>query len=315
MREEPAAPTAPMLIHVGLHKCASTWLQNMIFSRPDLGFVSPWGAMSHMAVTEFVTVDPLDFDARETAAKFHAAEIPEASTKPHLLRVLSHEALSSRPHHGHYYAPLVADRLNQVFPGARLLLLFREQVGIIHSLYGEHIRNGGRNRLDEFIGHGDEPPGWSPICKLSFFRYDRLIAMYEGVFGAENVLALPMEMLRTDPEGLTKRIFRFAGLPDAPVETEKVANRGWGGLTVEAVRRSNGLVRKNPLGGPSGALYDARQWIAWRADRLVPAALNDRRRKAQRDFIKTRVADFYRQSNQALSQSLGIDLKSLGYDC
>ena len=176
----------------------------MIFSRPDLGFASPW-ATSHMAVTEFVTVDPLDFDPLKTAARFHAAEAQGPFKSASLLRVLSHEALSSRPHHGQYYAPLVAERLKRVFPRAKLLMLFREQVGIIHSLYGEHIRNGGRNRLEEFIGTGNEPPGWSPICRLSFFRYDRLVTMYKGVFGAENVLALPMEMLRSDPRELLHR--------------------------------------------------------------------------------------------------------------
>lgn len=229
--------------------------------------------------------------------------------------VLSHEALSSRPHHGSYHAPLVAARLKQVFPSARLFFVFREQVAIIQSLYGEHVRNGGRNRLEEFLGRGDEPPGWSPLCKLSFFHYDRLIAMYEEIFGKTNVLALPMELLRTDPGTFTTLILRFAGLPEMPVSTSRIANRGWGAFTVEMVRRSNGIVRKNPLGGPSGVTYDTRQWLAWRADRVVPTMLNERYSKSQKKFIARRVGDTFHASNRALSQSLGIDLKSLGYAC
>lgn len=306
---------APILIHVGLHKCASTWLQNTLFSRDDLGFVAPWGTMSHSAVTEFVTVDPLDFDPGTAARNLRNAADAKTIEHGRGIRILSHEALSSRPHHGQYYAPTVAERLHRVFPTAKILLVFREQSSIIQSLYGEHVRNGGRNRLTEFVGNGKEPPGWSPLCRLPFFRYDRLIAMYAELFGAENVLALPMEMLRADSETFMSRIFRFAGLPPAAVETDRVANRGWSVLTIEAVRRSNGIVRKNPLGDSSGRLYAARQFIASRADRVIPAKLQAAWGASQKEAIRDRIAGYFQESNLRVSQMTGFDLQALGYDC
>src|SRR6056297_310421 len=92
------------LLHVGLHKCGSTWLQRHLFNNSKLGFASRWGGLAHIAVTEFVAIDPLAFDSSLVRARLaEAANLPE-SIQNHTL-VLSHEALSSRPHHGSYYAP------------------------------------------------------------------------------------------------------------------------------------------------------------------------------------------------------------------
>ena len=117
----------------------------------------PLGEISHMAVTEFVDVDPMCFDASATRRKYDDAltGVQQDSN----IAIVSHETLSSRPHHGKYYAPFVTQRLKDVFPKARLLLIFREQSRIIYSLYGEYVRNGGRNTFAKFLGTGAEPPG------------------------------------------------------------------------------------------------------------------------------------------------------------
>lgn len=299
-----------VVVHVGLHKCGSTWLQKSIFSREDYGIYAPWGDMSHMAVTEFVDVDPLCFNAAATRRKYNTSL---AGTQQGNIAVISHEALSSRPHHGKYYAPLVAQRLKDVFPKAKLLLIFREQSRIIYSLYGEYVRNGGRNTFAEFLGTGAEPPGWAPLCKLSFFEYDRLIRMYQDVFGTKNVLALPLELLKSDPDSFSGRIFKFMDLPAHPVESEIPTNQGWGAVTVELYRATNGLVRSNPLGPQSSRAFKARQFIAWKLDRIIPDAWNTPLEQRRRAFLKNRIGTTFSDSNARLSDMLDLDLKPLGY--
>jgi hypothetical protein len=300
-----------VIVHVGLHKCGSTWLQKSIFSREDYGLCTPWGEMSHMAVTEFVDVDPMCFDASATRRKYDDAltGVQQDSN----IAIVSHEALSSRPHHGKYYAPLVAQRLKDVFPKARLLLIFREQSRIIYSLYGEHVTNGGRHTFAEFLGTGAEPPGWTPLCKLSFFEYDRLIGMYRDVFGAENVLALPLELLKSQPDVFSGQIFDFMGLPAHPIESESRINQGWGAVTVELYRATNGLVRSNPLGPQSSRAFKARQFIAWKLDRIIPDAWNTPLEQRRRAFLKNRIGTTFSDSNARLSDMLDLDLKPLGY--
>lgn len=305
--------TPDILIHVGLHKCGSTWLQKNVFSRVDYGVCTPWGDMAHMAVTEFVDVDPLCFDAAVVRAQFDESLAALGRAGADKVAVVSHEALSSRPHHGKYYAPEAAKRLRDTFPGAKVLVIFREQAAIIYSLYGEYVRNGGQYSFDEFIGTGQERPGWASLCKLSFFEYDRLVAMYQDMFGTENVLALPLELMRADPQAFSAEIFGFLGLASHAPDTAERSNKGWGALTVELYRLTNGLIRKNPLGGAHSRRYRARQFIAWRIDRVLPRRWNtalERRRKAR---LQARIAGVFEASNQRLSQMLGRDLGGLGY--
>jgi hypothetical protein len=300
------------LIHVGLHKCASTWLQNILFSDPETGFAAPWGSMSHRAVTEFVTVDPLVFDADQTRRRFAEAADLAVPVEGKSI-VISHEALSSRPHQGRYYAPSVADRMKAVFPKARILFIFREQRNILYSLYGEHIRNGFQSTLEEFLGTGQEPPGWTSTIQLSFFEYDRLLKMYQAVFGADRVLALPMELLKSDPELFTNRIFDFAGLPTRTVETRNVVYKSWSPLTTSVYRRTNGVIRKSALGGKAPFAFRARAALIRKFDRLVPESISTAREASMRSFIDNRTGTFFAESNQRLAKELQIDLARLGY--
>lgn len=307
----PEPLTASVLLHVGLHKCASTWLQKTIFSDEVLGFFAPLGGMAAMAVTEFVTVDPLMFDAAQARSRLQ--EAVSTLHRDGLVTVISHEALSSRPHHGRYYAPIVARRLHEVFPDARLLMVFREQVSMISALHVEHVRNGGMHSLAEFIGTGQEPPGWEALCKLSFFHFDRLLAAYEAEFGKDRVLALPLEMLRYEPEAFLARLFGFVGLPVVPVPSGQRANPTWAPTATEACRLANRLVRRNPLGPRQPASYRLAQRFVRAVDALTPAALASRMEAGRRHRIAARLGAEYAESNRRLAAALDLPLADYGY--
>ena len=148
---------------------------------------------------------------------------------------------------------------------------------------------------------------------MSFFEYDRLVAMYREMFGADNVLAMPLELLRADPAQFSARLFGFLDLPNPEPDTETKTNAGWGALTVELYRLTNGVVRKNPLGGETSRRYRARQFVAWRIDRVIPKAWNKAVERRKRAALAARVGDYYAASNVRLSKMLEIDLAALGY--
>lgn len=300
------------LLHVGLHKCGSTWLQQNMFDNAKIGFVSPWGKLPGIAVTEFVAIDPLAFDGAAVRARLDAAAKLPAGSKNQTL-VLSHEALSSRPHHGSYYATEVAARLHKAFPDARVLVIFREQVSLIHSLYGEHLRNGGRLTLREFIGTGNEPPGFTGLCQLTFFCFDRLIEMYRATFGEANVLALPLEMLPTEPTRFVEDICSFGGGTYCELPTAEKVNTAWGPVTYEALRLSNAIVRGNRLRLQAGGIFNARRHALKLIDTLLPRSVQSSIRKKQRAAIERRTAGLFGQSNARLSKMVGLDLREYCY--
>ncbi|HED53163.1 MAG TPA: hypothetical protein ENJ00_03060 [Phycisphaerales bacterium] len=306
---------APLIIHVGLHKTGTTWLQNRVFTNNDLGFHSPWGPMASPAVAEFMLVDPLAFDAKATHERL-APDITAARDRG-LIPVLSHEGLSSRPVRGTYYAPTVAKRLADVFPEARIIIGIREQKGMILSLYRQFVRNGGTYSLTQFIGTGNEPPGWSPLCRLDFFHYDRFVRLYQDLFGEDNVLVLPLELLRDDEPDYLRKILAFAG-SDAPPDAlgqAGASNVGWGGCTLGLYRCLSRFAVRNPLGPKQPWPVRWSQRICYKLDAIIPRSMHKKVEARWKATIADRVADRFAPSNARLAAMTGLNLKELGYPC
>ncbi|TVQ49557.1 MAG: hypothetical protein EA365_00325 [Gloeocapsa sp. DLM2.Bin57] len=138
-----------LLIHIGYPKTASTFLQTVIFNNEENGFVSPWGTQAAIAIEEFVLTNPFLFDPEYTRQKLmpdiHKAE------KEGLIPVLSNEGLVSLNIHSYknYMADCIANRINQAFPDAKILIMIREQKSMIYSAYKEHIKGNGIVRFVE----------------------------------------------------------------------------------------------------------------------------------------------------------------------
>lgn len=306
-----STPEPSLLIHVGLHKCASTWLQSQVFGNKGSKFDAVWGRMSAIAVSEFVGIEPLAFSVEDTRARLLAAAQPTLDPAKSVW-VMSHEALSSRPHHGRYYSKEVADRVGAVFPSAKVLLVIREQKSIIRSLYTEHVRNGGRNTLEEFLGAGATSVGFRGMIQSSFFEYDRLIEMYRNIFGVDNVLALPVELLKSSPEKFTERIYSFVGLEACPILVKDAANTGWDPITVELYRRSNGLVRRDSLGRP-GAAYHMRERIFRKIGKFTRDRIGLRAEDRIRALIASQYRGVFEASNARTALMIDGNLSALGY--
>lgn len=301
------------LIHVGLHKCGSTFLQNRIFADPKTGFRAPWGGMSNRAVTDFAVCEPLAFDPERLKAIYAESDPGPGADGTGQVPVISHEALSSRPFNGQYYAPDVAGRLHKVFPNARILIIFREQASILRSLHVQHVRTGGRQDLRTFLGTGKEPEGWQPMIALTFFEYDRMIRMYRDFFGADRVLALPLELLQRDPAAFSARLFGFVDLPDPGIDPAERVNSAWQPPLTEFYRRTNGVISRNPLNTGDGFLYRFRERAMWALSNRLPRKLGKAATDRDKAFLKSRLGEHFAPSNARTAELTGLDLGALGY--
>lgn len=179
---------SPILVRLGYHKTATSWLQGAIFSEERLGFVSPWGPQAGVAVDEFVLANAFRFDATRARSRFEEG-LTEAQSRG-LVPVLSNEALCGQP-----------------------------------------------------ISGGPElPPGFAPDCPLDHFEYDALVGHTQALFGTENVLVLPFEMLKEQREGFLAELYQFIGrpmpsIPDRP--PQRVGAKGLGLAFKRACNRVN----------------------------------------------------------------------------
>lgn len=112
----------------------------------------------------------------------------------------------------------------------------REQKATALSSFREYIFLGGTLSLEEFIGTGHEALSFTPILREDFLAYDLVVDYYQQLFGAENVLVLPIEQLQKDRAGYIQTIFDFCGCCGRLTAPAEPSHTGWSALALAARR-------------------------------------------------------------------------------
>jgi len=301
-----------LIIHIGLHKTGTTWLQRRVFADAAMGYVSTKNGQSNEATDAFVTCDPLAFDPDEARKRFQPL-LDEAQTKG-LVPVISQERLSSDPSFGGYYFTDVVDRLVRTFGSVKILLTIREQRGMLLALYRQAVRSGGTYTLTQMIGTGKEPTGWAPTIRPEYLMYDRMIEHLSERVGRENVCVLPLELMRSDPKGYLARLQAFTGA-EATIEPKMEAeNAGLSPLATRMSTVTNRIARPNPIGPEQSWRLRFLRSFYWRLDRVMPKSWSNATSERWKRTIEERVRGLYAESNRRTAQLTGFDLKSMGYD-
>ena len=303
---DPASP----IIHIGYAKAASTWLQKQIFARHEMGFhkLSRYDASGAFTVTNHLDHDP------EAIRRSLQPWLDEASERG-LVPVISLERLVGHFDLGGYDSRSTADRLHETYGQARIIIVVREQAGIILSSYRHYSRAGGVVSLRRYLrGHTNRD---LPTFGLDHFKYHRLIAYYHGLFGERNVLILPIELLREEPSEFLARLYSFCGLeiPDELDVTEK-KNVSFSGPALAMKRLINraSYGARNPAGIVSLPARWNGMWALKTLDRLVPGWLAKRSDNRARALIDQFANGCFKESNGKTAELTGLDLAAYGYD-
>ena len=199
-------PNVPV-IHIGWHKCASTYLQQRVF--PLLGAnYQPLGAFPAGIPAPEGAASLIDF--LESSDEFDTGLFKELLGVPHddRLLVISSEEISGHSLGYEVIDPFVTARnLARTFPKARIVAVIRHQLDYILSLYCYRVcvRGHEYRSLERFLAEDGESGLFAHI------EYDRLIAEYVSLFGRENVLVLPIELLRRDSSEFFRSLAGFIG--------------------------------------------------------------------------------------------------------
>ncbi|MFQ5529632.1 MAG: sulfotransferase [Gemmatimonadota bacterium] len=303
------------LVHIGYHKTATSWLQRRYFGEP----ARRWRLCDRGLVGRtLINRHALDFDAGVARDALHPwrsgsgdAEVP----------VMSHERLSGYPHSGGYDSKELAERIADVLPDARILLVIREQRDILYSSYRQYVVDGGGCRLESYLNPTAMGNSRVPAFTPSYFEYDRLIRTYRRLFDAKDLLVLPFETFVTQPREWLEEVDRFAGLapgvhPD-PVD-ESQENRGRSATGIALLRLGNRLALRNDLNPSplveSASLGGLGRRLATAADRRLPRRLGKGMERRQRATIAAYATSRFGDSNRRTRTLTGLDLAELGYD-
>lgn len=302
----------PLLIHVGYHKTATTWLQRVLFTA-DHGYRK---LLSHAEVFEtIVRPHGLTFDISPARALVTERMAVETNCNTD---VISSEILSGNPFLGARGSDEFARRLHALAPDALILITIREQFSMMTSLYMQYVSRGGTMSPDAFFAESPD------IGYVSFasehLEFHRLIGLYRELFGADRVLVITKEGLDDDYRATVDRIGTFSG-NSTPICLNGAAAQRVGASYPEyssiALRRINhfrsGPLNSAPLinlGAFSDRLYRGTGALA----RSRPVARLFGHLRPVAALVGTRFRGRYAPSNRALKAMLDDEIDLTGYE-
>ncbi len=310
----PGGNSAVNLIHVGLAKAASTTLQNTVFAaQQHFAYVGKSRNRElDQPVQELIDricfQDSLDYDAAAAASLLRSIrQSMAAQTRPLLL---SHEVLSGE---GRADRRLIAERLHQLFAPAKILLVIRRQTSMLQSQYMNYRRVPGarigsfEGWLDEFYGGARFPDNFrSPL------NYEPLVRTYDDVFGREDVVVLPFELIQDEGGFWVQKLSDLLHM-QRPVVAECLDERLYNPR--QSQRYSAVLRLQSLFGGANLALLGRRlmpQFIYEPARRFVTGGRLITPPEFSERWAK-RIFDLCAQGNAQLEARIGLPLGALGY--
>jgi len=190
-----------VVIHVGLQKTASTYLQSVVFPKLDnIVYIGRPYTQENIAFNKLQYADDSLYDPQEF--KDEILKIREKYPNQNTL-FISDEIFAGFSFYGMINRSIVAKRLSEIFPEAEIILFLRNQEDLILSLYNQFVKRG---RIDTDLDHrflyspGDgysiedwenELMEWSQdrryvrqdgLFCTEYFKYSKLCNLYEERF-------------------------------------------------------------------------------------------------------------------------------------
>ena len=302
----------PLTIHVGYHKTATTWMQRRLFV-PEHGYRA---LFDHSTIFEhFIRPHDLVFDpepAREAVtAGLSRVELGEAA-------IISSEMLSGQPFFGGRESDVLAKRLAQIVPNARILITIRDQMRILPSIYMQYLLRGGTMDVAQFF-EGNVKPQYLAFS-AQHFEYHRLVKLYQNLFGKDRVFVLAQERLKNDTEGTLMRLARFAGntlYSGLRPEAQNPVGVSYPEYAAPILRRINHVQTSplNPrpivsLGTNPYGLYKFAGFLL----KKPPASLALRSYAPVSAHVERKFKGYFSDSNKELAEIVGPHLILSGYD-
>lgn len=184
-----------ILLHIGLIKAASSYLQRWFYLNPQLLY-------QYDRICGFKSVNALMDYATEEKAPYRYYVISEERLSGGL-PIVDYHRLMMR-HKGYHKRPppirennaRICKLLHQIFPGARVLIVTRGFEGALRSVYSQYVRFGDCLSFKNFLLRYQ-------LYIEQWLDYDHLIDLYISTFGRSNVILMPFEMLlRSEDEFL-----------------------------------------------------------------------------------------------------------------
>ena len=325
--------TPRLLVHIGVPKTATTSLQFGFFPKhPDIRYLGkPFYDESFGYDGSFETAklldsiwkeDSLQYDPGLAKERFSAGVVPRLSNDR--VAVISEEGLSQASAADRV---VTAKRLRALTRhlDCRILITIREQKRALYSgyqwIYARRMTSRSFTNWLDWCQSYSSYYGCLNDFPLRQYLYAQLVAVYQHEFGEDNVLVLPMELLKEPDNRFIREIESFCDISamdwggTAPLVPEE--NRSPGRLGTRYQRLIKGMIAfMNYLCGRRNApVSEALLEGGFHGWAMKQIAHIDRSMPPMSLTVSQRLSDYYRGDNRRLVELTGLRLQHLGYDC
>ena len=209
-------------LHIGMPRTATTFLQQFLF--PNIPNISFYGVETAHYSEPFNKLQYAD-DSLYNPSIFNAL-IEEFDTKNLLI---SNEYLAGQSIYlNHVNRSIIAKRLKELFPDAKILLVLRNQIDLLQSLYAVNVQWKETRKIDDFIWTpfqedknegGPSPSYYNTLAgkeALDGYNYLPLIKLYKSLFS--DVTVLLFEDLIQQPHAFSEQLATFFQMDKAIVD-------------------------------------------------------------------------------------------------
>jgi len=198
--------------HVGYPKAGSTTLQLNLFSKhPEIDYrgIFPNGRDDN---SEMARLSSALFKSDGINYKASSLKISPYTGKQTVL--YSHESVTSSLHL-HPDIIVKAQRISELFSDVKIILIIRNQADLTLSHYSMNPYDPRLIRARSYVSLKE----WLQIennkkyfCYFDTIDFHRVIDYYTKIFGMENILVLPLEMIADNLEEFSNRLSTFCSI-------------------------------------------------------------------------------------------------------
>ncbi len=208
-----------ILLHIGYPKAGSSFLGNWFHKHPDIIFQDfSIGGFYNTQQLMDASVSQKDYSDKIFVIRDTKFTTPHSEEYKKFNNI---ETIQQR----------IALTLYSLFPNAKVLIITRGFESAIKANYSQYVKEGGIIKFSELI-QKHKNSRWLP------FNYSFIIESYKNLFGKDNVLVLPFELLKTNQDTFLYKIEKFLEITHLKFP-QNVSNPSLSPQGMEFIRRVN----------------------------------------------------------------------------
>jgi len=194
--------TKKIVFHIGFHKTGTSWLQEVFFLKhPDINILNDFKQPWNDEFLKYLILSPDSKFDKDKLINFIVDKIDENK-----INIVTAERLSGHPISGGFDSTKIAQRIKICFPNSKIIIVKRNKVAFIKSIYKQIVKQGYCGTYNEFLSRNS----WIyPGNSDDYFNHEYLIDYYASLFTSQNLLTLSFELFQGNKEEFIHELCDF----------------------------------------------------------------------------------------------------------